>query len=246
MTSQIVGTRAGRRFAVAGLGVALAAAAMAVTAAVTLNTHNAAGAGGGFGCISTTGPVCTFKSHVAFADFNTVSAFAGGGGGGDCVVTDAFVQPFESVQMPGKVASTSVFISLSTFNFCTEQNTECAGNSDPSTGAPLFNGTIQFGLDLTTARVTGTAPMFDPCTGASFTATVDVSWQAFGPTSTSIDSNHFRSPGFAVNSHFKGASRQAVASGTLTDAGGANRAASPTANADVENDSSGTVIQSRP
>ena len=162
------------------------------------------------------------------------------------MATDAFVQPFESLQMPGKAASTFVVISLSTFNFCAQQNTECASNTDPNTGAFLFNGTVQFGLDLTTARVTGTAPMFDSCTGASFTASVDVSWQAFGPTSTFFDSNHFRSPGFSVNSHSKGASRQAVASGTLTDAGGANRAASPTDNADVENDSSGTVILSHP
>ena len=246
MSTQVVVTPARRRIAAAGLAVALAAAAMAVIAAVTFNTHNAAGAGGGFGCISTTGPVCTFKSHVAFADFNAVSAFAGGGGGGGCLATDAFVQPFESLQMPGKAASTFVVISLSTFNFCAQQNTECASNTDPNTGAFLFNGTVQFGLDLTTARVTGTAPMFDSCTGASFTASVDVSWQAFGPTSTFFDSNHFRSPGFSVNSHSKGASRQAVASGTLTDAGGANRAASPTDNADVENDSSGTVILSHP
>jgi len=240
MDGLLARTPARRRLLAAGLAVAIAAAAVAVLAAVSLNTRTAAGAGGGGGC-STTGPVCTFKNHAAFADFSTVQPFAGGGGGGGCIVTDAFVQAFESLTMPGKVAMTTVFVSLSTFNFCTGMQLECASNFDPNTGAPLFNGSVQFGLDLTTANISGTAPMFDPCTGVSFTSTINVGWQAFGPNLNFIDSNHFRSPGFVANSHFMGVSREAVASGNLTDATGANRAAAPTVEADVENDSGGSV-----
>jgi len=143
--------------------------------------------------------------------------------------------------MSGHVTTTTVFVSLSTFNFCTGAQFECASNFDPNTGMPLFNGTVQFGLDLTTAAVNGTAPMFDPCTGASFTSTINVAWQAFGPNSTIIDSFHFRAPGFLMNAHFMGVSRQAVASGVLTDAAVTNRASTPTVNADVENDTGGTV-----
>ena len=248
MSAQLVGTPARRRVTALGLAAAVLAAAVAVVAAFSLNTHSAAGAGGGGGCFATTGPVCTFKSHTAFADFSTVSAFAGGGGGGGCVATDAFVQPFESLSMPGQNSAVSVMVSLSTFNFCNNTQSECAGNFDPNSGAPLFTGTVQFGLDLTTATVIGTATMFDPCAtspaAASFTTSIDLTWQAFGPNSTLIDNSHLRSPGFILNSHFKGISRQAVASGVLTDATGANRASSPTDNADIENASSGTVLVS--
>jgi hypothetical protein len=234
-------TPARRRLLAAGLAVALAAAAMAVLAAVSLNTRTAVGAGGGGGCPAP-GPVCTFKNHVAFADFTTVQTFAGGGGGGGgCIATDAFVQAFESLTMPGKVSMTTAIVSLSTFNFCTGAQLECASNFDPNTGAPLFSGTVQFGLDLTTATVSGTAAMFDPCTGASFTTSIDVTWQAFGPNTNFIDSSHFRAPGFVMNSHFMGVSSEALASGVLTDASGSNRASAPTINADLENDSGGTV-----
>ncbi len=240
MYGLLVGTGARRRLVAAGLAVAIAAVAVAVLAAVSLNTRTAAGAGGG-GCFAATAPVCTFKNHAAFADFGGVQTFAGGGGGGGCIVTDAFVEAFESLSMSGHVTTTTVFVSLSTFNFCTGAQFECASNFDPNTGMPLFNGTVQFGLDLTTAAVNGTAPMFDPCTGASFTSTINVAWQAFGPNSTIIDSFHFRAPGFLMNAHFMGVSRQAVASGVLTDAAVTNRASTPTVNADVENDTGGTV-----
>jgi len=240
MDGLLARTPARRRLLAAGLAVAIAAAAVAVLAAVSLNTRTAVGAGGGGGC-STTGPVCTFKNHAAFADFSTVQPFAGGGGGGGCIATDAFVEAFETLTMPGKVAMATVFVSLSTINFCTGMQLECASNFDPNSGAPLFNGTVQFGLDLTTATVIGTAPMFDPCTGVSFTSTINVAWQAFGPNSTVIDSFHFRSPGFMTNGHFMGVSRQAVASGVVTDEALTNRAATPTVQADVENDSGGSV-----
>jgi hypothetical protein len=229
--------------------MAVAATAVAVLAAVSLNARTVIGAGGGGGCFATAGPICTFKSHVAFADFSAVQGVqvdaGGGGGGGGCIATDAFVQTFESLSMPGKSASTAVLVSLSTFDFCTGTQLECAGNFDPNTGAPLFDGQIQFGRDLTTASVTGTAPMFDPCTGGTFTSTINVTWQAFGPTTTLIDNSHQRSAGFLLNSHFKGISSEAVASGVLTDATGSNRASSPTVNADMEKDSSGTVLLNR-
>jgi len=240
MYGLLVGTGARRRLVAAGLAVAIAAAAVAVLAAVSLNTRTAAGAGGG-GCFAATAPVCTFKNHAAFANFGGVQTFAGGGGGGGCIATDAFVEAFESLSMSGHVTTTTVFVSLSAFNFCTGAQFECASNFDPNTGMPLFNGTVQFGLDLTTAAVNGTAPMLDPCTGASFTSTINVAWQAFGPNSTIIDSFHFRAPGFLMNAHFMGVSRQAVASGVLTDAAVTNRASTPTVNADVENDTGGTV-----
>jgi hypothetical protein len=214
---------------------------MAVLAAVSLNTKTAVGAGGG-GCFATTGPVCTFKDHVAAADFSGVQIFAGGGGGGHCPATDAFIQAFETLSMPGKGTSTGVIVSLSTFDPCSGAQSECAANFDPITGMPNFSGTVQFGLGLSTATVNGTATMFDPCSGATFTSTINIAWQAFGPHTTVIESGHFRAPGFMENTHFMGVSSQALASGVLTDAVNSNRASNPTVNADLENDSGGTVV----
>jgi hypothetical protein len=219
-----------------GLTAAMLIAAMFVFAvvALALNTRTAVGAVGGGGCFSTTGPVCTFKSHVAFADFGSVSADG-------CIFTDAFVGRNENLSSPGHVATTSVFVAVSKFNGCTNTLIENATNIDPATG-PVFNGTAQFDTKLDTATVNGSAPMFDTGTGAQlFTSTINVAWHGFGPTSTFIDSSHFRSPGFLLNSHFRGTSRAAEASGVVTDETASNLATLPTLNASLENALSGTV-----
>jgi len=228
----------GRRQLVA---VALAGAilvAVTVLVAAGVNIRTAAGAGGGGGCFVTNGPVCTFRDHVAFADFSSVSP-------DKCTFTDAFVNPFESLTIPGKVATTSVFVSVTEFNCLTGAFVNTT-NIDPSTFMPDFNGTVQFGTKLDSAAIVGSAPMFDANTGLQlFTSTVNVAWQGFGPTSSFIDSSHFRSPTFMVNSHFMGVSRMAIASGVITD-GTSNLATAPTLQADLENDSVGTVFLARP
>jgi hypothetical protein len=229
----------GRRQAVAlALAAAILAAAVTVLAAAGLNLRTAAGAGGG-GCFTASGPVCTFKDHTAFADFSSVSP-------DKCSFTDAFVNPFESLTSPGHATMTSVFVSINKFD-CSTGNSEFVTNIDPTTFMPDFNGTVQFGTKLESATINGSAPMFDSNTGALlFTSVINVTWQGFGPTSSFIDSNHFRSPTFMVNSHFMGVSRMAIASGVFTDETGSNLAAPPSLNADLENDSSGSVFLARP
>jgi hypothetical protein len=226
-----------RRLAAAGLAGAILVAVVTIVAAAALNTRSAAGAGGG-GCFGVTSPVCTFKDHVAFADFGSVSL-------DKCAFTDAFVNPFETLTTPGKVAATAVFVSVTKFN-CLTNTFENATNIDPATGSPVFNGTVQFGTQLNTAAINGSAPMFDSSSGLqTFTSTINVAWQGVGPTSTFIDSAHFRSPGFLMNSHFMGTSRMAIASGVVTDETATNLATSPTLYADLQNDSGGTLFLSR-
>jgi hypothetical protein len=236
MFSRTVSSFGTRRFAASALTVVALAAAMGVLGigALALNTRIAAGSGSG-GCFGTGAPVCTFKDHFANAGFGMVSADG-------CIFTEAFVSPFESLTSPGHVATTNVFVAVSKFNGCTGTPLESAINFDPTTGTPVFNGLVQFGPRLDTAMVSGSAPMFDAMTGAKlFTSTINLAWDGFGPTSTFIDGSHVRMPGFLVNTRSMGTSREAKASGTVTDATGTNLAALPTLKADLENDLSGTV-----
>src|SRR5215467_6030093 len=149
-----------------------------------LHPHNVAGAGGGGGgCFSTTSPACTFQSRNAFADFGSVSPDG-------CIFTDAAVQPFEALNRPGGTTTLAVFISIFKFDNCAGTQILGVTNVDPSTGFPVFAGTVQFGK-LDTASVVGTATMFDFAPGGgTFTSDVNVTWTGFGPTTTFIDSTH--------------------------------------------------------
>jgi hypothetical protein len=225
-----------RRVLASATTLAMLGAAMAVLGAATLalNTRTAAGAGGG-GCFSTPGPVCMFTSHVASAAFGSVSADG-------CIFTEAFVTPFENLTSPGHIATTDVFVAAAKFNACTKSVLASASNVDPTTGNPVFDGMVEFGPNLDSAAVSGSAPMFDDFSGAQlFTSNINLVWEGFGPSSTFIDSMHIRAPGFLMNTHSMGTSREAEASGLVTDATGTNLASLPTLNASLENDTSGTV-----
>jgi hypothetical protein len=236
MSMRTFSLRGKRRLMASILAVVGFTAMVAILAAVVLhsNVRVALGSGSGGGCISTTGPVCTFKDNRAFADFGSVSSDG-------CIFTDAAIQPFQSLTRPGNTTSQSVFVFIEKFDFCNNVPLEEASNFDPTTGAPNFTGTIQFGGTLATATVNGTASMVDLISNTTFTATINVAWQGFGTTTRFIDNSHFRAPNFIVNSHFSGTSRAAEASGTLTDETGTNLATSPTLNAGLDNTRGGTV-----
>jgi hypothetical protein len=236
MSTRTISLRGKRRLMASLLAVAGFTAMVAILAAVVLhaNARVALGSGSGGGCISTTGPVCTFKDNQAFADFGGVSSTG-------CIFTEANIQPFQNLTRPGNITSQAAIVFIEKFDFCNGVPLEEASNFDKAGGAPNFTGTIQFGGDLATARVSGTASMFDFISNTPFTATIDVAWQGFGPTTTFIDNSHFRAPNFIVNSHFSGTTRGAEASGSLTDETGANLATSPTLNAGLNNARGGTV-----
>jgi hypothetical protein len=230
----------GKRHRKSALALGLAVVGLvAVVAAVTVvpglgRTAHASGNGGG-GCVATTGPACSFKEHSANANFGTVSSDT-------CpIITTASINVFESLQLPGKTGSQSIFLFISQFD-CNNNQLEGADNFDPNTGLPSFTGTIQFGGGLTTAKVNGTANMFDFVSGMSFTTTINVTWQAFGPSTTFIDSSHNRGPGLIINMHFHATDRAAEASGMVTNMDNSNIAASPDPAADINNSTGGTVL----
>jgi hypothetical protein len=170
-----------RQLVLVGLAlVGLAAVVAALFAAVSpfgARVAHGSGSGGG-GCTSTTGPVCTFTSTNAFADFAGVSSDG-------CTFTFASIQAFDSLTRPGNITSQTVIVNINKFDNCQGIDLENASNFDPSTGQSDFTGTIQFGTKLSTATVVGTAPMFDSDSGALlFTTSINVTWQGFGATTT--------------------------------------------------------------
>lgn len=238
-----------RQILVTSLGLSLTAVvAVLVVTLLVLNTRTAFGSGtGGGGCFSTTGPSCTFKGNNGFVDFSSVSSDG-------CIFTDVNIETFASLTQPGHVAAQSVFIFLSKYDVCHGVELLFATNQDPNTFMPDFTGTLQFGSNLSSATIKGTAPMFDEsCCGASvnsgtggggvllFTTTVNVTLKGYGSTTTSVDSQHFHGQGVIFNTHFIGSNRNAEASGTVTDASGNNLAATPTLDADLGDSTSGTV-----
>jgi hypothetical protein len=74
-----------------------------------------------------------------------------------------------------------------------------------------------------------------------------MSWLAYGPTTTYIDSTHSHVPGvYVTSSHSNASTRGAIASGLITAADGSNVAATPTLNALVQDAISGSVLVFHP
>lgn len=238
MFSRTFATLNQRRLVASGftaVGIAALIAVLAL-ALVSLNARAALGSGsGGGGCFSTTGPACTFSGHSANAQFSSVASDG-------CTVTDAFVSAFDNFTNPGRAASQSVSAAINIYNACTGVPLLSVSNFDPNTGMSNFTGTIKFSTDLSSASVNGSATMYDFLGGsAPFTSTINISWSGFGAISTFMDNSHFRAPGFMMNSHFTGVSREAEASGVLTDASGTNYATPASIFSSLENSRGGTV-----
>lgn len=238
MAPHAPGMKDTRPLVVRWMTFALLASVLAFMAVGVVNTRTAKASGGA--CFVTTGvPVCTFSTHAASAEFTSVSSDG-------CASSDSFVEPLEALNSPGRATTSSVVILISQFNSCTGAQIS-ADNIDPGTGMPDFAGTLEFGTRLDSASVIGSAPMFDAFgVNPPFTSTISLSWLGFGPATAFVNVVHFMSPGLIVNFHIRGVMRQATASGMLTDATNSNLASVPAENADLENDTGGTVGITRP
>ena len=218
-----------RKSRILAVGLALAAVVAAGTFTFIHNSPAAHAGGTGGGCISTTGaPVCTVKGNSAFAEFESFT---------DCVGTQAFVNVSDQVSHnPPAAANTSlgVFVGISQFDFC-------AGTSIKDIFGQSSDATFTVNGSLDAATLVASIPVTDFDSGATGTITVNLTFQGFGPISQQVDSNHFRTAGFLLNSHFNGDSRAARASGTLSD-GVTNFAASPTVFADLAANKGGTLL----
>lgn len=235
MLGQRFSLRRKQRLIAIGFVVVPLIVALVVLLALKPVTSHAANAGdlangsSGSGCFTTSAPVCTFTQRDASADFSSLDG---------CVATDAFVSVFENLTRPGNSSSQFVQVGISKYDVCNQVQLLAAFNID-------FTGTIQFGAGLSSVTVAGTATMFDKLSSATFTATLNLTWQGIGPTTRTVESFHSHGAGVIVNARFNGTSRAADAAGTLSD-GTTNFAATPTLIAELDSANSGTVSISTP
>ena len=136
---------------------------------------------------------------------------------------------------------------ISKYDQCNNVQLELGANFDPITGQADFTGTSNYGVNLTSATVIGTAPLYDVNTGALlFTANIDVTWQRTDAVTYNNDVEIFHSPTINVTTNIHGASAPAVASGSFNDETGANAATSPTSNAALFDSHGSQVIINKP
>lgn len=192
------------------------------------------------GLCSPDAPVCTINGNSAFVDFASVSTDG-------CITTDVGLEPTASFSNPGHTTESFVIVFISKYDQCNDVQVELGTNFDPNTGQADFSGTSDYGANLASATVTGTAPLYDVNTGALlFTASIDVAWQRNGDVTHNNDVEIFHTPNFNVTTNLHGANAPAVASGTFTDETGANAIATPTATAALFDSHGSQVIISRP
>lgn len=215
-------------------------ALIAVVAFNVFHTRTAYGEGVGLGLCSPHAPVCVENGNSAYAEFTSVS-------NDGCITTDVAVQPMSTLTNPGRTLNNAVTVFISKYDLCNDVQVELGSSFDPTTGNPDFTGTVQFGANLSTAEVNGTAPLYDVVTGAFlFDATIDVVWQGYGDTIRNLDNEHFKAPGITMNLNIVGTSRYANVSGTFTDETGANVATTPAPVSALLDSHGAQVIISRP
>ena len=231
--------------AIGGIVAILVVAGTLTLGALNLHNVHASGTGGG-GCYSATGPVCTFKGHNGWADFQSNS---------DCVSSDVYVYVSDDFSRAGATTTDSSSISLNTssYNYCTGDFSYGWGYDD--TGAVQFS---QTGSSLTaqgnvvvymyTSNGGTSAGLAGSGTGgggggstSTVTYTVNLTWKGYGTPSRSVSDFHYQSPGFITQGHYTGTSQTAIVSGTLSD-GITNFAATPSIYGESINASSGTFV----
>lgn len=224
-----------RRLLAIGATVVALVAVTAVVLFMSLHTKTAFGSATGAGLCTPNTPICTMNGASAFAIFDNIS-------NDGCIYTQVVVEPGSSVSRPGSNATQSAFVFISKYDQCNNVQLEAGTNDNLAIGYPEFTGAIEFGANLSTGSVIGTAPMYDQYTGALlYTASINVTWQGYGSTTRNIDNEHFFSQNTIMNLHINGASRNAKASGTFTDETGSNVITQPTLHA-VLFDSTGSQI----
>ena len=197
-----------RRKSILALG--LAVVGMIMVAAVTLapGISATAHANGIDGCAPSPASACVVQTRTAQADFRGVS-------GTTCPLdTYASVVATRTVQHPGDTVSDelNVLIIESDCNGLVEH----AHNTD-------FTGTIRF-AGVTTATVRGAATMVDTISGASFTTTIDLTWQGSGTTMSGSSTSQTTVGNVIITTNDRISTRFASVSGALTNADGFNLA----------------------
>jgi hypothetical protein len=94
---------------------------------------------------------------------------------------------------------------------------------------------------LASARLSATVEVYDYLTDTMRTLEVDLAWTGTSDVVRGTDHFHEQTPAYTLNRHFNGASRAALAAGTIWD-GAANLIPEPTANAAIRSLKFGQVV----
>lgn len=176
----------------------LAVLALVVTA---FSQHTTASAGGG--------QAFSFKGPSALATFSSI-------GPSGCIVTDVFVIASDGVfrDAPGPDTILSfASVTISQYDICNEIQLLLAYGS----ASPLTEGEFDISKKLDSAALNATVNLFDEVSTTTFDVDVSLSWIGTGPISRQHTNSHFHTPGCIINSHGKGTSRTAEASGSVSN-----------------------------
>jgi hypothetical protein len=196
--------------------------ALALSALVTATPASSAGA-------ETTH--FSFKGAVAEAAFSSVDPSG-------CVVTDLFLFGLDGRRREGGdlVRESMAGMSIRKVDVCTDTQLVIAGGSSP-VPAPAF----QIDSRLRAATLNATLEVFDFVSLTSFPVEVSVSWTGTGAIRREKQHFQVKRPGLKANFRFDGLTRDATASGTVSD-GTTNFTPEPAVFADMYSVKTGEVV----
>jgi len=152
----------------------------------------------------------------------------------DCSYTDVSVYGFDSVTKSGPgapISQTGAYFYYSNYNYCT--GTQSYGDG--------FSENVTFTSNkLNSATLNGTFTVYDYYSGASKTATVNLTWTGTGDTYRGKSQSRYQGPGYTSSYRFNGSSRDAQVSGSVT-LDGTNLIANLTSYGSLSTSSSGSL-----
>lgn len=156
-----------------------------------------------------------------------------------CVETNVFVSATEGnfQSSPGRPSPVSdLFLFISQYDFCTDTLLLSA-----DAFAVLSDEEFEVARKLASATLITTVTAFEHVSETPFDVSVDLTWTAVGPLSRQNNKSHFSTPGCKILSRFKGSSRFAEASGSVSD-GTTNFTPEPSVDAFITSAKSGDVV----
>jgi hypothetical protein len=188
--------------------------------------------------------VVVFPAHAAPADTfhfsfkgQSAEAFFSSTDPSGCIQTDAFVFAVDGkVKQDGAHGvESSAFVAISRIDLCT--GTVLLDTFGSATLAPA-----EFVIDtrLTSATLDTTVTVTDFVSGTTFPVDMALGWTGTGAPFRVKQHSQTKTPGFKLNSRFDGTSRNAAASGTVSD-GTTNLTPEPAGFADMSSAKSGEV-----
>lgn len=155
-----------------------------------------------------------------------------------CIVTQVYIFANEGIfQSPpgGGSSTTGISLNISQYDYCTGTQLFSPGPTSPFTVPDL-----QVDRKLNSATLNATVEVYNFVSDTWVDFFVNLTWTGIGPLSRESSHFHFHSPGCNINSRFKGTSRFAEASGSVSD-GTTNFTPAPTIDARIFSAKSGDL-----